>query len=284
MWLVKTDVKGSVEWNHIYGSRDDSGYSVIQTTDGGFLIAGEAAEYQTSEHIVYPHNMDTWLVKTYVNGSVEWEQTYGGSVLERAVEVIQTTDDGFLLAGVTKYWTNDSDMLLIKTDDNGIVKWNQTYGGPERDSASSVIQTADDGFLIVGTTESYGAGDDDIWLVKTYANGTMNWNQTFGGAEMDRATGIIQTTDEGFLIVGYTESYGAGDLDMWMLKFSETRDTPTESILRTKTEDETNPTNTISANLSESKDSSAFIPGFEIPSVIVIFLLGVIFYKRRKEI
>ncbi|UCG04109.1 MAG: hypothetical protein JSW11_08995 [Candidatus Heimdallarchaeota archaeon] len=283
MWLVKTDINGSLEWNKTYGSADDSASAVIQTADDGFLIAGTTVDYHYTEgSAIYPHNGDMWLVKIYTNGSVEWDQAYGGSEHDYAREVIQTTDGGLLLAGTMNFWTNDSDMWLVKTDANGSMEWNQTYGGLNDESASAVIQVADGGFLIAGSTESYGAGDKDVWLVKTYANGTVKWNQTIGGSERDGSSSVIQTTNGDFLIVGYTESYGAGDYDMWLLKFSETRDTPTESMTNTLTEEETSPTNPYSAT-SESTNLSVLIIGFETPLVLVVFLLGVLTYKRKKK-
>ncbi|MFX1286068.1 MAG: hypothetical protein ACFFB5_20660 [Promethearchaeota archaeon] len=279
MWLVKTDDNGSVEWNQIYGSRDDGGYSVIQTTDEGFLIAGVTIDYHyvvdnDSRVFIYPHNADMWLVKLYANGSVEWDQAYGGTGSDYAFNVIQTVDGGFLLAGVTNYWSNNSDMWLVKTDANGSEEWDQTYGGSGHDHASSVLQTADGGFLIVGDTESYGAGEEDIWLVKTYSNGTIKWNQTFGGSERDRGKSVIQTADSEFLVVGSTESFGAGDSDIWLLKLSESIETTTELMSKTS------PTSTVPTNPSESKDSS--ILGFEIFSLFVGLLLIVIIQKQRK--
>jgi hypothetical protein len=281
MWLVKTDINGSLEWNKTYGSMDDSASAVIQTADGGFLLAGTTVDYHYTEgSAIYPHNGDMWLVKIYTDGSVEWDQAYGGSEYDYALEVIQTTDGGFLLAGTMNFWTNNSDMWLVKTDANGSEEWNQTYGGLNDDSASAVIQVADGGFLIAGATKSYGAGDKDIWLVRTYANGTIKWNQTFGGSERDSASSVIQTADGDFLIVGYTESYGAGDMDMWLLKITEMLDTTSESI--TKTEEETRPTSPVSTIQSESQDSSVSISGFEIFSPFVALLLIGIFKKQRK--
>lgn len=290
MWMVKTDANGSVEWNQIYGSKDDSGYSIIQTIDGGFLIAGKTIDYHYSvDSAVYPHDADMWLVKIYANGSVVWDQAYGGTGCDYAFDVIQTVDDGFLLAGVTNYWSNNSDMWLVKTYANGSVEWDQTYGGLGHDQAHSVIQTPDGGFLIVGDTESYGAGDEDIWLVKTYSNGTIKWNQTFGGSDIDRAYSLIPTLDGSFIIVGMTRSYGAGNGDIWLLKISEVIDSPTDSITSTIIEDVSSSMNTLSTNTSkETKNKNEsnppnLIPGFESPSIIVFFLLLVIILKRRKS-
>lgn len=283
MWLVKTDINGSLEWNKTYGSADDSASAVIQTADDGFLLAGTTVDYYYTEgSAIYPHNGDMWLVKIYTNGSVEWDQAYGGSEYDYALEVIQITDGGFLLAGTMNFWTYDSDIWLVKTNANGSEEWNQTYGGLNDDQASAVIQVADGGFLIVGETESYGAGDEDIWLVRTYANGTVKWNQTFGGSERDRGRSVIQTSDGKFLVVGYTESFGAGDSDIWLIKISETKETSTESI--TKTEEETNSMKCNSVSSIVSDSSSIFFPRFGTPLVFVIFLMGIIYFKRSKKV
>jgi len=109
--------------------------------------------------------------------------------------------------------------------------WNHTFGGADRDFAYSVQQTSDGGYILAGGTESYGAGSDDFWLVKTDANGNEQWNKTFGGAGLDRARAVQQTTDGGYILAGYTNSYGAGAHDFWLIKV---KGEPTESIFDTE--------------------------------------------------
>jgi hypothetical protein len=213
IWLVKTDANGGAQWNQTYGGEGvDDACALVQTTEGGFALAGYTGSFGAG-------NGDMWLIKTDADGKVEWDKTFGGSEGDGASSLIQTADGGFALAGYTG-WSSagNVDMWLVKTDTNGKVEWDKTFGGSENDGASSLTQTTDGGYALAGGTSSYGAGGEDMWLVKTDAHGDIQWNQTYGGVEADGASALVQTTEGGFALAGYTESYGAGDSDMWLVK------------------------------------------------------------------
>lgn len=167
-WLVKTNFHGEMEWNRTYGDLGaDKAYKIFQVTDGSFFLIGATSSYGAG-------NFDAWLVKTDVNGTMEWMQTYGGSSHDKAYSGIQTTDGGVVLAGATTSYnvnSEDLDFWLLKLDASGISQWNHTYGDSEDEEVNSVIQTADGGFLLAGRTHSYGTGRWDAWLVKTDALG-----------------------------------------------------------------------------------------------------------------
>ena len=148
-----------------------------------------------------------------------WNRTYGGPGNELASEVQVTKDGGYVIIGVTEsYGAGDGDAWLIKTDSEGNEEWNKTFGGPEYDSGKSVRETRDGGYIIAGRTESYGAGDSDVWLIKTDLEGNEIWNKTFGGREDDSGSSVQETSDGGYIISASTESYGAGDYDVWVIK------------------------------------------------------------------
>ncbi|MCW7071423.1 MAG: hypothetical protein OCU12_03690 [Methanophagales archaeon] len=149
------------EWSKTFGGSDyDFAMSVQQTTDGGYIIAGSTDSYGAGSY-------DFWLVKTDSDGNKEWDKTFGGSDYDWAESVQQTTDGGYIIAGFTRsYGAGDRDFWLVKTDANGNKEWDKTFGGSDYDFASSVQQTADGGYIIAGSTASYGAGDKDFWLVK----------------------------------------------------------------------------------------------------------------------
>ena len=212
-WLIKTDLVGNELWNQTYGgSSDDRAYSVQQTTDGGYIIAGYTSSYGVGGY-------DFWLVKTDAYGNEQWNQTYGGSSDDRAYSVQQTMDGGYIIAGYTlSYGAGSWDFWLVKTDAYGDEQWDQTYGGGSEDVAHSVQQTTDGGYIIAGHTSSYGVGNYDFWLVKTNAYGNEQWNQTYGGNVTDVAHSVQQNIDGGYIIAGYTSSYGAGGYDFWLVK------------------------------------------------------------------
>lgn len=215
MWLVKTDANGVMIWNQAYGGTGhDEVHDLVQTIDGGYALAGYTSSFgavSTESFGVRTTNM--WLVKTDASGVIIWNQTYGNSDWDSAHSLVQTLDGGFTLVGETR-----SDVYLVKTNTNGVMIWYQTYGGPGCDEARSLIQTLDGGFALVGETDSFGAGGTDMWLVKTDASGNVTWHQTYGGTENDQGDALVQTIDGGFVLAGYTESFGAGDRDMWLVK------------------------------------------------------------------
>ena len=230
-WLVKTDANGNVQWNATYlGDFESGAYSIIQSSDGGYVIAG----YSLTFHLYY--DTDFWLVKTDVNGNVEWDRMYGGADIESAHSVVQTADGGYVVTGYTwSFGAGDADYWLVKADANGNMEWNKTYGGQNYESACTVLQTDDGGYGLAGFTESFGAGDADYWLVKTDANGNMEWNKTYGEIGTDHAESAVQTIDGGYAIAGYTNSSGAGDYDFWLVKIVPYHDVSLVNMMPSKT-------------------------------------------------
>jgi len=203
-WLIKTDANGNELWDKTFGGTDeDAAWSVQQTPDGGYILAG----YTGSEGAGSP---DAWLIKTDANGNELWDKTFGGTDEDFVWSVDLTSDGGYILAGETwLYGAGRSDAWLIKTDANGNKLWNNTFGGASNDHGYSVQQTSDGGYILAGDTFSYGAGRTDAWLIKTDANGNKLWDNTFGGASNDYGYSVQQTSDGGYIFTGYTYSYGS---------------------------------------------------------------------------
>ena len=212
-WLVKTDSAGNEQWSRTFGGTDwDYANSVRQTADGGYILAGHTWSYGAGRY-------DLWLVKTDSAGNEQWSRTFGGTGVDHAESVQQTADGGYILAGSTdSYGAGSYDFWLVKTDSAGNEQWDKTFGGTSFDAACSIQQTADGGYILAGHTKSYGAGSHDFWLVKTDSSGNEEWSRTFGGTGWDRANSVQQTSDGGYIIAGWTESYGAGESDVWLIK------------------------------------------------------------------
>ncbi len=200
-------------WTRSYGgSNFDDGVDIGITSDGGYIIAGETESFGHG-------SSDVWLLKTGNNGDTLWTRTFGGSGVDRAVEVQQTRDGGYIIAGETNsFGAGSYDVYAIKTDSSGDTVWTRTFGGTGTDKGRGVRQTDDGGFIIVGFTQSYGAGDNDVWLIKTDLNGDTAWTQTYGGIGNDFGRRVRQTFNSGYIIAGGTSSYGSGDIDYWLIK------------------------------------------------------------------
>ncbi len=205
--VFKTDASGNLQWAKIYrGMNHDNVYSVQQSSDGGYIIAGSTFG-------------GIFLIKTDANGNIQWAKTYGGTGIDWAYSVQQTSDGGYIVAGYTaSFGAGGYDVFLIKTDANGNVQWAKTYGGTNGDYANSVQQTSDGGYIVAGFTASFGAGYTDVFLIKTDANGNIQWAKTYGGTDEDWAHSVQQTSDGGYIVAGYTRSFGAGGYDIFLIK------------------------------------------------------------------
>jgi hypothetical protein len=213
IFLIKTDASGNVQWAKTYGGpSSDVASSVQQTSDGGYIVAGRTLSFGAG-------NYDAFLVKTDANGNLQWAKTYGRTYADYASSVQQTSDGGYIVAGYTNsFGAGMSDIFLIKTDANGDIIWAKTYGGTSGDNAYSVQQTSDGGYIVAGRTASFGAGGTDIFLIKTDANGNIIWAKTYGGTYDDWAYSVQQTSDGGYILAGYTDSFYAVRLDIFLIK------------------------------------------------------------------
>jgi hypothetical protein len=213
VWLIKIDANGKEQWRKLFkGQHWDWPGCVQQTKDGGYIFAGFTESHEWG-------NRDAWLVKTDANGNELWNKRFGGSDADNAAFVQQTEEGGYIIAGATKsFGSGNQDAWLIKTDANGNEQWRKIYGGTGDDGAYSVKNTLDDGYILAGWTDSYGAGSVDAWVIKVDENGNKQWDRTFGGASHEEASSIQQTLDGGYVIAGLTKSYGAGNSDAWLLK------------------------------------------------------------------
>jgi uncharacterized delta-60 repeat protein len=207
----------NAQWARTYGtSEDECAYSICQTSDGGYIVAGS----YFSNFLLY----DFWVLKLTSSGEIEWQRTYetryGWDVMAYSVQ--QTVDGGYIVAGYMEIIieTTDYDFLVLKLSSTGDIEWRRSYGGSNNDKAYSIRQTGDGGYIVVGQTESFGAGSGDIWVLKLASDGVIEWQKTYGGSLWDDAHSIQQASDGGYVVAGETQSFGAGSGDIWILKLA----------------------------------------------------------------
>ncbi|KPJ52923.1 hypothetical protein AMJ39_06520 [candidate division TA06 bacterium DG_24] len=218
--LVPLTADAQITFERTYGSAfGEWGYSVEETSDGGYIIAGGAEPYAGGQS-------DAYLIKTDISGDTVWTRTYGGSNWDWGYSAEETDDDGYIIGGYTgSFGAGGDDVYLIKTDSSGDTIWTRTYGGPDYDHGRSVDQTSDGGYIIVGEFQPYGGAPKDVYLVKTGASGETVWTRTYGGGDEEYGRSVDQTSDGGYIVGAWAASFGAGGLDVYLLKVDASGDT-----------------------------------------------------------
>lgn len=255
-WVLKFDTTNQLQWQKTYGgSDDDRGTDLIQTSDGGYAVIGKSKsnDLDVSENAGFD---DFWVSKLDSSGSISWEYTFGFAGSDTPYSIIQTKDNGYLLSGVLDVSASNGqgdrnsigsrhaggDYWVIKLNASGVKQWSNYYGGSFTDTAYDAIQTEDDGYIIIGSSDSDDVdisnprGSYDFWVIKISDTGTLVWEKSFGGSEIDEAHAISKTADGNYLIVGDTRSsdldisQNNGAADLWVMKI-----TPDGTLLWEKT-------------------------------------------------
>ncbi|MDY6934289.1 MAG: Ig-like domain-containing protein [Spirochaetota bacterium] len=208
-----------IKWQLTYGGTyGDVANSIQQTSDGGYIVAGYSESYGAG-------GKDFWVLKLDPYGIVEWDYTYGGASDDVAESIQQTSDGGYIVAGYTEsYGAGGQDSWVIKLNENGIIEWSPTFGDTGNDYAKSVQQTSDGGFVVSGSKYDVSATYYDMWVIKLNSDGSQNWEETYGGNTSDYANSIQQTSDEGYIVAGYTFSFmasGGGGAEFYIIKLND---------------------------------------------------------------
>jgi hypothetical protein len=207
-------------WAATYGGHNiDWAESIQQARDGGYIVGGYYKSYSVSSP--FAEGWGNWVLKLRPDGTVEWQKAFGGN----GVESVQQTDDGGYVAAGTRWYFGDwgeviNLLWVLKLRHDGTVEWQAAYKGAKNGRPNSIKQTLDGGYIVAGWTDSFGAGDEDLWVLKLRADASVEWQKTYGGVDKDEAKSIQQTGDGGYIAAGVTRSFGAGDQDIWVLKLS----------------------------------------------------------------
>lgn len=245
-WIVKLDPSGNMQWQKNFGgSKEDKAYSIQQTNDGGYIVAGYSYSFDndvTGHHQNFD-NPDYWIVKLNAAGNLQWQKSLGGTAYDVAWSICQTTDGGYIVAGgaasdngdiISHHGSNEyTDYWIVKLNAIGSMQWQKCYGGSYLDMGRSIQQTKDGGYIVAGSTESFD-GDVighhtfnwtlDYWILKLDVTGNIQWQKSLGGYDFDDVSEIRQTKDGGYIATGSTESYDGdvtgnhGIIDNWTVK------------------------------------------------------------------
>ncbi len=243
-WIVKLNEQGNILWESSFGfAGSDSGTSLIETSDNGFLLVGElditASGGLGNANAAKKHaGGDFWAIKLDRLGNFEWSRFYGGSFTETAQDVVETSD-GYIISGSSDSLDIDInnnyggyDIWIVKIDFSGNLIWQRNFGGSSIDEAYQITTTSSGDFLIIGNTLSVDEnvnrnnGLSDLWMVKISTEGDLIWEKTFGGTSFDVGRAISTTADGGFLVAGSSRSedgdfVNKGQNDAWVLKISD---------------------------------------------------------------
>lgn len=208
-WLLRTDLNGNEIWNHPYGSVGSSIAEAAVRTASGFVVAGA---------VTAPgHTPQLDLVSVNDKGKLQWDIPIGADGIEQGAHALAGLKDGYAAAGFSAK-AGSADGLLVRTDLNGSVLWQKTYGGAVQDVFYGMAATADGGFALTGFTTSKGNGAADLWVVRTDAAGTLLWEKTYGGPGGDEGRAIVEVAG-GFALAGATGgSTSGGESQTWLLK------------------------------------------------------------------
>ncbi len=216
LYLIRVNADGDTLWTKAYGGTDDDwGESIQECVDSGFIITGATYSFGAG-------GGDVWLVRTDANGDTLWTKAYGGIPHDRGMSVQKCADSGFIIAGITwSFGAGYYDIYLLRTDADGDTLWTKTYGGTGYDEGYSVQECASGGFVIAGRTSSFGAGNDDVYLIRTNVDGDTLWTKTYGGTSDDGGYSVQECVGGGFVIAGVTESFGAGGYDVYLIRTND---------------------------------------------------------------
>lgn len=236
-WVAKLTNNGIIVWQKsLGGSGEDIANSVIQTSDGGYIVSGQS--YSDNGDITDNHGgIDYWIVKLDASGNLVWQKSLGGSSLDYGREIQETIDGGFIMIGLSLSNNGDVtgnhgdyDYWVVKMDGSGEIVWQNALGGSSVEQALSIRQTTDGGYVIAGSSRSVDGdvtlnhGSDDCWIVKLDPSGNLSWEKSFGGFSEDFAYSIQQTSEGGYVFAGFSSSWNGditgnhGGRDVWIVK------------------------------------------------------------------
>ncbi|MFX1475124.1 MAG: hypothetical protein ACFFCO_06595, partial [Promethearchaeota archaeon] len=213
IYLVRTDQNGNLVWERVFGGAAyEYGYDIVECSGGGFAIAGERM-------VNVEDPADAYILRTNRTGHLLWDLALGDTGNDDCYGIIETSG-GFVAVGSSNsFSTGDSDLWLMGISADGMLQWQQTFGGSSHDSGWSLIERGAGGFVLIGSTQSFGAGGEDLWLVYTDPNGNLLGHETFGGPYNDYGRALVELDDGTLVLTGFAFD-DTNTPDLWLLHCS----------------------------------------------------------------
>jgi hypothetical protein len=236
----------------IGGTESEESYSIQQTSDGGYVITGKTNSFGAGYY-------DVFVIKLDSSGNLSWAKTIGGTSDDVGYSIQQTSDGGYVITGGTEsFGAGSSDVFVIKLDSSGNLSWAKTIGGTSYDSGSSIQQTSDGGYVITGGTWSFGAGADDVFVIKLDSSGNLSWAKIIGEIYHDSGSSIQQTSDGGYVIGERTNNFGAGWSDVFLIKLDSSGNLSWAKIISVGSVD-------LGYSIQQTSDGGYVITGYTYP-------------------
>jgi len=219
IWVLRLDENGNIKWQKTYGGSDDDGVNAVALApNGDIILAGETWSFGAGT----PDHSNAWVLRLDGEGNVKWQKTYGGSGDDGVNAVALAPNGDIIVAGyTTSFGAGGNDFWVLRLDANGNVKWQKTYGGGGDDGATSIAIAPNGDIIVAGYTTSFGAGGNDIWVLRLDENGNIKWQKTYGGSTLDEAYAVALAPNGDVIVAGHTYSFGAGYEGVWVLRLDE---------------------------------------------------------------
>ena len=252
--VLKFDANGNVQWQKTYlHSGRDWGFDIVQTTDGGYVIPG------MTDPCACGGTTQGTIIKIDASGNIQWQKVYTGQTTFSSLQ--QTPDGGYIMGGATaSFGVGGGDALVLKLDANGNIQWQKTYGGSSYDAAVVIQLTSDGGYILGGSTQSFGSGGTDAWLLKLNSDGSVAWQKAYGGAGYDDAQFIEQTSDGGYVVSGQTNTAAITGTDLWVFKIDASG-----NLVWQRSYDSGSPSD-VALAVHSTSDGGYVVAGFSDPS------------------
>lgn len=215
LWIIQLDETGNSLWEQrIGGNGSEKGQYIINTIDGGSIIAGSTDSEGQG-------NFDILVVKLDADGAIEWTQTYGGEMSDWGMSIAEAKDGGYYIGGNTLSYTHgEYDLWILKIDESGAMEWMKNLGGTQNEDLGMISYHRNE-LHMIATTHSYGNGLSDMWFIKFDSNGEILSEMFYGNESLEYGKSLLKNEDGGFNLLGYSTSAATGEADIWLIMTDE---------------------------------------------------------------